>query len=420
MIKINNNITLNYIPMSNLKTTSVGVYIYRPLNRDEISANAMLPYVLQRGCRICPTLEKLSKYLDDLYGASLNVGISKNGMVHTMSINGKTISDKYAPDGEKLTNNLTELIMSIMFEPVIKDGAFLTDVFKQEQKSAKDSILALINDKRAYTQRLCIEKMCGDDAYALPKNGTVEGIDALDEKKLYEYYKKIITSSVIDIFVCGDADINAVADTIHDFCDKFDFIDAQIPKQSIFKTNKSQPTEEYKCMDITQGKLCIGLTTDITCADEQYWGLMIANNILGGGAHSKLFNNVREKLSLAYYAGSQLEKNKGLMFINAGIEFDNYQRALDEIYKQIDELKNGNIGDDEFSAAVLAIESALEQYYDDQTYMQLFCVSQRTSGVDYSIDYMKNKIRSVTKEQVTAAAKQINADTVFFLKGTDK
>lgn len=417
MIKINKNITLRYIPMTNLKTTMVGAYIYRPLNKNDVSANAMLPYMLQRGCRACPTIEILTKQLEDLYGASLNVGISKIGMAQIMSFSGKTISDKYAPEGEKLTNSLTELIMSVMFEPVTKDGAFLHDIFNQEKKMAKDSILAQINDKRSYTQHLCVEKMCGDDDYTLSKNGTVEGIDALDAKKLYEYYKSIITSSVIDIFVCGDADIDAVADTIRNFCDKLEFTESQIPMQTKFTSQNTAPIEHSKSMDITQGKLCIGLTTDISCKDEQYWGLMIANSILGGGMTSKLFNNVRERLSLAYYVGSQLDKNKGIMLINAGVDFDNYQKALDEIYVQLDELKNGNISDDEFSAAVLSTISALEQYYDDQRYMQLFAVSQRASGVDYSIEFMKEKVNAVTKADVVQAAQKIKADTVFFLKG---
>lgn len=417
MIKINKNITLRYIPMTNLKTTMVGAYIYRPLNKNDVSANAMLPYMLQRGCRACPTIEILTKQLEDLYGASLNVGISKIGMAQIMSFSGKTISDKYAPEGEKLTNSLTELIMSVMFEPVTKDGAFLPDIFNQEKKMAKDSILAQINDKRSYTQHLCVEKMCGDDDYTLSKNGTVEGIDALDAKKLYEYYKSIITSSVIDIFVCGDADINAVADTIRNSCDKLEFTESQIPMQTKFTSQNTAPIEHSKSMDITQGKLCIGLTTDISCKDEQYWGLMIANSILGGGMTSKLFNNVRERLSLAYYVSSQLDKNKGIMLINAGVDFDNYQKALDEIYVQLDELKNGNISDDEFSAAVLSTISALEQYYDDQRYMQLFAVSQRASGVDYSIEFMKEKVNAVTKADVVQAAQKIKADTVFFLKG---
>lgn len=417
MIKINKNITLRYIPMTNLKTTMVGAYIYRPLNKNDVSANAMLPYMLQRGCRACPTIEILTKQLEDLYGASLNVGISKIGMAQIMSFSGKTISDKYAPEGEKLTNSLTELIMSVMFEPVTKDGAFLPDIFNQEKKMAKDSILAQINDKRSYTQQLCVEKMCGDDDYTLSQNGTVEGIDALDAKKLYEYYKSIITSSVIDIFVCGDADIDAVADTIRNFCDKLEFTESQIPMQTKFTSQNTAPIEHSKSMDITQGKLCIGLTTDISCKDEQYWGLMIANSILGEGMTSKLFNNVRERLSLAYYVSSQLDKTKGIMLINAGVDFDNYQKALDEIYVQLDELKNGNISDDEFSAAVLSTISALEQYYDNQIYMQLFAVSQRASGVDYSIEFMKEKVNAVTKADVVQAAQKIKADTVFFLKG---
>lgn len=417
MIKINENITLHYIPMENLKVTSVGVYIYRPLTQEDASKNALLPYVLQRGCRVCPSLAEMSKYLENLYDASFNVNIIKQGGVHIMGFNGKTISDKYAPEKEKLTDSITELILSCIFEPVTENGVFSAEYVKQEKKSAKDNILGLLNDKRSYAQKRCAEEMCGGDCYAVSKNGTIEGMDAIDEKNLYDYYKSIINASVIDIFVCGSADINDVADAVRSFVDKLSFTSAEIPKNTLFECRRSEVRELAESMDVTQGKLCIGLTTGISCRDDDYWAIMVANNILGGGAHSKLFNNVREKLSLAYYASSQLEKNKGLMFINAGVEFENYQKALDEIKVQLDDMKNGKISSEEFDASVLTIINSLDSYYDDQNYMQLFRVSQRASGVDYDIEYMKERVRSVTLEQAAAAARKINMDTVYFLKG---
>ncbi len=417
MIQINENITLRYIPMTKLKSTLVGAYIYRPVKEEEISANALLPYVLQRGCREYPTLEEFSRHLEGLYGSIITCNVNKQGDAQILGFNAKSISDRYAPEGEKLTSIMTKLLMSVLFDPVVENGAFMPEVVRQEKKSAKDGILALINDKQAYTQRRCIEEMCGDDGYALSKNGTIEGMDALDEKNLYEHYKNIITSSRIDIFVCGETDIDAVADAIHCITDSISFTPAQLPIQTMFTPVRNEIQEVSESMDVTQGKLSIGFTTEINCKDERYWALMVANSIFGGGVHSKLFNNVREKLSLAYYASSNMEKSKGIMMVNAGIEFDNYKKALDEIYTQLDEMKAGNITDDEFSAAILSLINSLDSYYDDLFYMQIFSMSQIISGTNCDIEFMKEKIKALTKADIVAVAQNIRPDTVFFLKG---
>lgn len=419
MLKINDNITLYHIPMDNLKTTSVGAYIYRPLCHSDVSKNALLPYVLQRGCKICPSMEALSKMLDDLYGASFNANVMKQGDIQVIGFSGKTISDRYAPEGEKLTKSLTELMMSVMFEPIVQNGTFPEDVMTQEKKGLRDCILGMLNDKRAYTQLKCTESMCGDDVFSLSKYGTVQGVDEIDGKSLYDYYKSMITSSVIDIFVCGDADMKEAEETIRGFVSELEFTPAHIPSTTSFAPSDTE-NECSECIEVTQGKLCIGLTTDITSKDKLYGGLMLANSILGGGVHSKLFNNVREKLSLAYYASSMVEKDKGLMFINSGIEFENYEKALAEIKAQIEQLKNGSITEEELSASRLAIINSLDSYYDEHGYMQIFKVSQRASGTDMTIEDLKKTVSEVSLDEIIEAAKRIKLNTVYFLKGAEK
>lgn len=424
MIKINENITLRYIPMENLKTTAVGVYIYRPLTKEDASKNALLPYVLQRGCRELPSLLEISKRLEDLYGASFNVSVMKYGSVQIMAFTGKTISDKYLPEGEtpekSLTDSLTELIMSCIFDPFTENGAFCAEFVRQEKKNLTDAILNLVNDKRDYANRRCMEEMCAGDSCAVSKYGTVGDAERLDEKNLYEYYKSIITSSVIDIFISGTADIQSTADTVRAFADRLSFTAAETPQNDMFVKPETDVREVRENMDVTQGKLCIGFTTGITNRDSRYWALMAANSVLGGGAHSKLFNNVREKLSLAYYVSSRIDKNKGLMFISAGIEFSNYEKALQEIYAQLDDVKNGKISEDEFNASVLSLINSLDSYYDDQMYMQMFAVSNRVTGVDYDIEYMKERLRSVTVADAAEAARSVRADTVYFLEGVQE
>lgn len=414
-IKINSNINLYYIPMTKLKTTTAGVYIHRELNEAEVSKNAILPYVLKRGCKLCPDSAEISKYLENLYGASFGAGVLKRGKDQIIYLTFETISDKYAPDNENLSDGVVKLMMSVLFEP----SAFGDDVVGQEKNNAKDRIMAEINDKRQYALKRCTEEMCKGDSFALPRLGTKEGIDAVSADILKKHYESIITSSAIDIYICGDADVKAIADEIKSYTGKIAFSSSSIPKSEIF-VKKGDIKNVTDKMDVVQGKLCMGFSTGVKPDSGDYAKLMVMNSIFGAGAHSKLFNNVREKLSLCYYASSNLIQNKGIMLVNAGIEFKNFQKAHDEILLQLDAIRKCEISELEFTSSVNAILNELESYRDNQVLMQMFCLTQKISGTDYTIDDMKDMIKRVTPEDAAAAAKNIELDTVYFLTGKEK
>lgn len=413
-LQINSNINLYYIPMTKLKTTTIGVYMHRNLCEEEVSKNALLPYVLKRGCRLCQDSEAVAKYLENLYGASFGASGMKMGDDQIIYLGFGTISDRYAPNGETLSKDITKLMMSVLFEP----AAFTDEIIEQEKKNAVDRILAEINDKRMYAMLRCTQEMCKGESFALSSLGTKEGVEAVTSKSLKEHYENIITSSAIDIYVCGDADINALAEEIKRYTDKIAFKDAKIPKSEIFK-GQGGIKNVTDHMDVVQGKLCMGFKTGIRADDSDYIPLMVMNSIYGGGAHSKLFNNVREKLSLCYYASSNLIKQKGIMFVNAGIEFQNFEKAYDEILAQLDAVKNGDISELEFTSSISFILNNLESYKDEQRMMQIYYLEQKASDTNYSIDELKEKVSRVTIEDVKRAAKKVELDTVYFLAGKE-
>ena len=414
-LKINDNINLYYVPMKKLKTTSIGVYIHRALNIEESSKNAVLPYVMKRGCKLCPDSSAVAKYLENLYGASLGAGILKRGDDHIIYFGFETISDKYAPGKESLTADGIKLMMSVLFEP----DAFDDETVMQEKKNASDRITAEMNDKRQYAQLRCSEEMCKGESFALSRLGTKEGVEAITADGLRKHYEKIITSSAVDIYVCGDADINALGEEIKKYTSKLDFEVANIVKTSIFEGHGGVKRITDN-MDVVQGKLSMGFRTSVAADSTDYIPLMVMNSIFGGGAHSKLFNNVREKLSLCYYASSSTVRNKGIMFVNAGIEFQNFEKAYDEILVQLDAVKNGDISDLEFESSVNAIINELESYNDDQNAIQFFYLSEKIAGTNYDIDELKAKISRVTIEDVKRVAKNIELDTVYFLSGKEE
>ena len=421
-ININSNINLYYIPMTKLKTTTIDVYIHRDLNEEESSLNALLPYVLKRGCKLCSDSEAISKYLENLYGAGRMIWADDTAFA-AVRVMGTCFATGHAAgvaaalqakDGEKLCDSVIDLMLSIMFEST----SFSDEIVEQEKKNAKDRIMAMMNDKRQYAVERCIETMFEGENYAISKLGTQEGIDKITADNLKKHYENIITSSVIDIYICGDADANALAEKIKKYTGKIAFKNADIPKTEIY-VPKNEVKNITDKMDVVQGKLCMGFSTGIKPTDSDYPALMVANSIFGGGAHSKLFNNVREKLSLCYYASGSLDKNKGALFVNAGIEFKNFQKAYDEILVQLENVKNGEISQLEYESSINAIINSLESYKDDQDMLQSFYLGQKIVGTDYDIDTLKEKISKITMEDAARVFKNVKLETVYFLTGKE-
>ncbi len=415
---INGNISLSYIPMSKLKTTSMGVYIHTPLSEEIASNNALLASILKQGSKDYPTRDILVKKLNELYGASIAASVSKKGEDHVLSFEAECISDKYTYQNEKLLNQLFEVVFGVIFRPKVKDAAFDKDVFLQEQKNLVDRIKASVNDKRVYANERLTEITCEGTPYEVSRLGSVDAVLKITPESLYEYYCKMITSSKIDIYVSGEADFESFSKKVSDMTKDMHFESAKIPKTYMLSKRAEVKSVTDK-MEVTQGKLAMSFTTGIDQSSGKFWGLTVANSIYGGGAHSKLFNNVREKLSLAYYAGSQLHKMKGFIAVNAGVEFENFDKAREEILIQLDELKKGNITEEELVASKMALINSLNSYYDDQLYMQSFYLGEKISGTNYTIDEYIRRIDAVTVKDITDAAKDITLSTVYLLAGKE-
>lgn len=261
--------------------------------------------------------------------------------------------------------------------------------------------------------------MCKGENSAISQFGDIEDIKAITPQSLYDYYKSIITSSVIDIYICGDSDMKEAEKIIRTYTDKLNFTEAHITRTEILK--KSAPKQDIvERMDVAQGKLSIGFRTNVSRKDRDYSALVVFNSVFGAGAHSKLFNNVREKLSLAYYASSHLESYKGLLIVNAGIEFENFQKAYDETLVQLEEIKKGNISELEFTSSINSLINSLESCYDNPKFMQYHYLSENVSGTDMDIETAKSQILAVTPADVADVAKKIELDTVYFLTGKEE
>ena len=254
---------------------------------------------------------------------------------------------------------------------------------------------------------------------AVFRYGTIDGIKAINEKDLYEYYKSVLEESPIDIILSGEWDEERIAEKI-----KTAFSGINFKKSSIKKTDSFYADREVRNfteeMEVTQAKLSMGFVTGVSATSDDYFPMMVANSIFGGGAHSKLFNNVREKLSLCYYASSGMGRFDGALVVNAGIENVNFEKAYNEILAQLKDLQEGKVSELEYVSSINAIVNSLKSCRDDQFAMQSFMLSEKVSETDRDLDEVIEKIQNVTLEDAVLASAKIKLDTVYFLKGVSE
>ena len=357
-INLGNNINLTLIPATKFKSNLVSIYIQRLLDKSEATKNALLPTLITSGCEKYPSIREISNKLDDLYGSSMGGDASKRGERQVLSFKIISTNQKYLE--EDIFKDVIEFFNEVINKPLIVDGGFKEDILNIEKQNLKDRIQAKINDKGRYALERCFEEMCSDERYSISEYGYEDEIDAISGKELYEHYKEIIKTSPIDIVIEGDFDEKEVTDIISK---NFTFERGniiEIPREDFIKDIKEVKVIEDK-MEITQGKLVMGYRTNIDFKDtDKYYPLVVGCNVLGGGPHSKMFVNIREKESLCYYIYSSVEKYKGILFVSSGIEFQNYDKTVELVNKQIESLQAGNITEEEIENSKSALINSMK------------------------------------------------------------
>ncbi|MBR5156265.1 MAG: insulinase family protein [Clostridia bacterium] len=415
---IKHGIRLFYIPAKKFKTAAMSVNFHRALKKEEASFNALLADVMRRGCAKYPDQASVMKLRQELYGAYFDVDVRRKGEDQILSFSISAVNERFLPEGETAFTGALDLLFEMILNPLVADGAFKAEYVEQEKVNLKNDIDAVINDKRAYATWRLIELMCKDEPYGVHELGDKESIDKITAESLYSHYEKVMSEGPVDVFVTGDVDIENIINVVKDKFSNITLTKTELPKAEIHKPAETE-TEIVEAFDVTQAKLCVGYSTGIMPTDADYPALMVYNGILGSGAHSKLFNNVREKLSLAYYAASRLDRYKGMMVVSSGIEIANKQKALDEINVQLEDIKNGKISDYEFDATMKSIINALRALGDDIGYLEDYYLGQALSGTSLSLEDHIKLIEKVTVDDVVRVAKHIKPEMVYFLTGKE-
>lgn len=416
VIEIKKGIKLHIINTEKFKTNLLSVFLTTTLNKENVTKNALIPAVLRRGSINMPTQEAISKELEEMYGASFNCGIEKTGDNQVIKFYLEAISDDFLPQKEDLLKKSIEKLIEIAFKPLVENDSFKEEYIKSEKENLKQIIEGKKDNKAQYAMDRCVEIMYKDKPYGLYKYGDIESLEKIQSHDLYEYYLDLISKCKIDIFISGQVD-ESIKDEISK---QLEFLNEREPEyvvnnsESEKKEKREEPEVVSESMDITQGKLVIGL--DITEKRENLrYIASVYNSILGGNPMSKLFQNVREKESLAYTAGSVYLKPKNNIFIKCGIEIDNYEKAVEVIKEQLDDMKKGNFSDENIKNAKTNILSTVKFIPDEQDTEITYYFSQELANTNVDFEEYEGKINDVTKEEIVDFANSINVNTIYFL-----
>lgn len=421
--EIKKGINLHAINTNKFKTNLIAIFLSTPLSREYVTFDAVLSAILRRGNENLKTQEEISKRLEEMYGADFDCGLDKTGDNHILKFYLESINDEFLPkNAENILKASIDVLADIVFNPVIENGAFKEEYLEQEKENIKQRINGKIDNKAAYAKMRCIEEMYKNQPAGLFRFGYVEDLEKINNKNLYAYYQKLIKECKIDIFISGNLDNIDYKKIITE--------NAQIKKLNERKANfiinpievknEKEEKEISESMEVSQGKLVIGL--DIIFNEEDLkdenlkYQAMVYNSILGGSANSKLFQNVREKASLAYTASSNYVRFKSNIFINCGIEIKNYEKALEIIRKQLEEIKKGDFTDEEIENTKKVIISSIMSIDDEQDTAIIYFLGQELTNSNVQIPEYIEKIKNVTRDQIINIANKVKINTIYFLK----
>ncbi|MBM7094237.1 insulinase family protein [Bacillus sp. H-16] len=412
-------VCVHVIQSKTYKTNTLVLHIRAPLTKEDHTKRALLPLVMQSGSKDYPTRQKIRQSLDELYGASLTGDVNKKGENHLISFRLEVANERYLKDNTPLLEEAFKMMTSVVANPLVEDGGFKDSILTSEKRNLKQRIESVYDDKIRYANMRLNEEMCKDEPYGLFVYGNAGELDEITPAALYDYYKKIMQEDVLDLYVVGDVEVDEIKKLVQAhlaFPERKDQTTSSAEKE---KTRTTEENEIIEQQDLKQGKLHLGYRTNITYQDDEYFALQLFNGLFGGFSHSKLFINVREKASLAYYAASRVESHKGLLMVMSGIETSNYDKAVRIIREQMEAMKNGDFDDAQLEQTKAVLKNQLLETMDAPRGLVELMYHNELGEKKRELDEWIPGIEKVTKEDVVSVAEKIELDTIYFLKGTE-
>jgi len=412
-------VLLTCVRTEKFKTGCLSITLLSQLTRENAPSVALIPRVLRRGSALYPDMEAISRELDELYGARIVPAVRKKGELQTMGFYADFVDDAFLPGGERILQKVVSFVGEILLRPATRGGLFLPAYVNSEKEKLLDEIRARVNDKRSYSMQRLFELMCFGEDYAVDRLGSEDEAETITYRKLTRTYRDMLAQSPIHVFYAGSADPITVERTVMEALDTLPRGNIDFDLGTDIRMNSID--EEYRYFDeemnVTQGKLAIGYRLGDCMQNPDIAAIRVFNAVYGGSATSKLFENVREKLSLCYFASSGVDLHKGLMYVSSGIEFDKYEQARDEIFAQLEAMRQGDITDEEFEAAGKYVASSLRTVMDSPSMLEDFYLSHGILGQDCDPTELALLCEEVTKDELIEIANSVQCDAVYFLRG---
>ena len=420
--EIRPGVWLTHLREEKFKTACFSVSLLSQLNRETASMNALIPFVLRRGTSAFPDMEALSARMEEVYGTVIEPIIRRIGEIQCCGFYASFPEDDFLPRGEGVLKDTIELTLDLLLSPVTRGGLLLPSYVDSEREKLLDLISARMNNKRSYAVLRCIEEMCCCEDFAVSRYGDEESCRSINYRKLSRHYRTLLQTSPIELFYCGRASLRDVKALLRDHLATLPRgeIDTEIGTEIRMNALEAEPRSTVEEMDVAQANLVIGWRLGECMEDPDFAALYVFNDLFGGSPSSKLFLNVREKLSLCYYASSIIDIRKGLLLVSSGIQLSNLDAAKTEIFAQLDAVCRGDFSEDDLRTAKAGVISDLRSIPDSQGALESFYLSQAVAGADYSPEDLAELVNEVTAEQVTAIAKSVECDQIYLLKqGSD-
>ena len=408
-------ITLRVCRDSRFKQGCLSFQLVRQMQAEEAALNALLPSVLLRGTRNCPDLRSITQHLDELYGASVSPLVRRIGDYQTTGLYCGFMDDRFALPGDQVLRPMLAFLEELLLDSPLEEGAFLNAFVESEKKNLIATIESELNDKRAYSMNRLLRLLCREDTFGVPRLGEAEAVAKITPETLYAHYRKVLRSSPIEIFYVGSAEGAFVAELLMPLVTKLGARGTRLLPQTPF--HPCEKSDVVETMDVTQGKLCMGFVTPIINRQKEFAAMQLMNVIFGSGMTSKLFVNVREKMSLCYSIGSGYYGTKGILLVSAGIDFDKEQLTREEVLRQLSVCREGGISEKELKAAKEALLSSLRSTHDAPSAIEGYYSTAALSGLVFSHSEYMEAVEAATVADVVACANSLELHTTYFLKG---
>lgn len=413
-----NGVRLHVMPTSRFKTFAIAVYIGVPLREDTVTPVALTPFVLRRGTEKLPETIQFRERLDELYGAGFGFDVYKRGDYQIIQFRMDIINDAFVQTSDSLLEKGFHFLGDVVTDPALAEGQFRSKYVKEEKETVRKRLESIVNDKIRYAQERCLEEMCAGEPYRLHPLGDREQLNSIDSNSLYSTYQWWLENACIDVYVIGDTTLEQIEGYVKQ---SFQMNRSHEPKyaRSIPVPGTGDPKRVTDRLDVTQGKLNLGLRSTITYHDDAYPAALLYNGVLGGYPHSKLFINVREKNSLAYYASSRFDGHKGIVTIQSGVEFDLISKATAIIEEQLEALRQGKIESLELQQTKAMISNQLREIDDSAFEMIGFDFNRVLSGRERTTASLIEQLNEITPDQIQVVANTFHLDTIYVLRNRE-